>query len=226
MYCTSCQHPIAFSVFLQFQVHTVSKTCLCDSGFQCRRRDDDGTYVVIFRACEPQQSELPWWEWFAPVSCKVMSTLLLKQSPETASSSCQNLPRSGRRCVLQAAESASGWLAHFPKMLQPCSCPVVAQRPPQTCSLSHLACCSQLIDTCFTLSPLTGEYRQASESGETLVTQVSCYGDMGGWLSRHHPWKRFLDIVMPFTSQSWSVFIRPHIESSIALRSKVRNPTV
>lgn len=81
--------------------------------------------------------------------------------------------------------------------------------------------CVQLIDTCYTFSPLTSEYSRGGDSEETLVTHVSCYGDLGGWLSRRHPWRRLLRFLAPIASDSLNSFLCPLIESSIAIRNKV-----
>lgn len=80
----------------------------------------------------------------------------------------------------------------------------------------------KLVDTCVTFSPLNSEFsNQNGDSSETLVTHVSCYGDLGGWMKQGHPWRHFLNFVAPFTSaSSWSSFVNPHIELGVAIRNK------
>lgn len=81
----------------------------------------------------------------------------------------------------------------------------------------------QLVDTCVTFSPLNSEYSNHNgESSETLVTHVSCYGDLGGWMKQGHPWRKLLSFVAPFSSaSSWRSFTKPHIELGVAIRNKV-----
>ena len=87
---------------------------------------------------------------------------------------------------------------------------------------SHELMCSQLVNTCLTFSPLRSEYSTNGESSETLVTHVSCYGDLGGWLSQSHPLRKILNVLFPFsTANSWTIFIQPHLQCGIAMRNQV-----
>ena len=79
----------------------------------------------------------------------------------------------------------------------------------------------QLVNTCLTFSPLHTEYSRDGDSNETLVTQVSCYGDLGGWMSQRHPWRRLLNFLAPFSlANSWNTFIKPHVQTGIAMRNQ------
>ena len=79
----------------------------------------------------------------------------------------------------------------------------------------------QLVNTCLTFSPLHSEYSREGDSNETLVTQVSCYGDLGGWMSQRHPWRRLLNLLAPFSlANSWTTFIKPHVQTGIAMRNQ------
>ena len=80
-----------------------------------------------------------------------------------------------------------------------------------------------MVDTCVTFSPLNSEFSNHNgDSSETLVTHVSCHGDLGGWMSQGHPLRRLLSLVAPFSSAtSWRSFIQPHIELGVAIRNKV-----